>query len=73
MPAEVGLTPLAWVNRQRVTRARELLESTDLPLSVVARRCGLGTDDGLRQHFRRHLGTTPSAYRRTFGGERTSG
>jgi transcriptional regulator GlxA family with amidase domain len=66
--AEVGTTPLAWLNRQRVARARVLLETTDLPVAVVARRSGLGTDDGLRQHFRRHLGTTPSAYRRAFRG-----
>ncbi|NGO71560.1 GlxA family transcriptional regulator [Streptomyces boncukensis] len=63
---EVGVTPLKWLNRQRVARARELLESTDLPVEVVARRSGLGTGDGLRQHFRRTLGTTPATYRRTF-------
>lgn len=66
--AETGLAPLAWLNRRRVARARELLETTDLPVAVVAQRSGLGTDDGLRQHFRRHLGTTPSAYRRAFRG-----
>ncbi|WP_370013389.1 helix-turn-helix domain-containing protein [Nocardiopsis sp. Huas11] len=65
---ETGLTPLAWLNRQRVARARELLETTDLPVAVVAQRSGLGTGDGLRLHFRRHLGTTPSAYRRAFRG-----
>ena len=69
--AEIGLTPLSWINQQRVHRARELLETTDLPVSAIARQCGLGTDDGLRQHFHRHLGTTPSAYRRTFRGAAT--
>ncbi|WP_017620614.1 helix-turn-helix domain-containing protein [Nocardiopsis gilva] len=63
---EVGTTPLAWLNRQRLARARELLETTDLPVAAVAERSGLGSEDGLRQHFQRGVGTTPSAYRRTF-------
>lgn len=62
----VGATPLAWLNQQRLARARELLETTDLPVEVVAQRSGLGTGAGLRQHFQRAVGTTPAAYRRTF-------
>ncbi len=63
---EVGATPLKWLNRQRLARARELLETTDLPVDTVAERSGLGSPDSLRQHFHRSLGTTPAAYRRTF-------
>jgi transcriptional regulator GlxA family with amidase domain len=66
--ALVGATPLAWLNQQRIARARELLETTDLPVEVVAQRSGLGTGAGLRQHFQRTVGTTPAAYRRTFRG-----
>ncbi|MBR7672859.1 DJ-1/PfpI family protein, partial [Streptomyces daliensis] len=36
---EVGTTPLKWLNQQRVARARELLETTDLPVDSVAQRC----------------------------------
>ncbi|MDT0345428.1 GlxA family transcriptional regulator [Streptomyces litchfieldiae] len=63
---EVGTTPLKWLIQQRLSRARELLETTDLPVDAVAERSGLGTGDGLRQHFARALGTTPAAYRRAF-------
>jgi AraC-like DNA-binding protein len=35
----------------------------------VAERCGFGTATALRGHFRRVVGTTPTAYRRTFGPE----
>ncbi|NGO41144.1 helix-turn-helix domain-containing protein [Streptomyces sp. YC419] len=63
---EVGTTPLRWLNQQRLARARELLETTDLPVDTVAQRSGLGSGDGLRQHFHRALGTTPAAYRRAF-------
>ncbi len=62
----VGVTPLSWLNQQRLARARELLETTDLPVETVAQRSGLGSGSGLRQHFQRAFGTTPAAYRRTF-------
>lgn len=64
--AAVGTTPLQWVLRQRVHRAQELLETTDLPLDRVAEEAGLGTAANLRLHFRRVAQTSPSAYRRTF-------
>lgn len=65
---ETGLTPLRWLNRQRLSTARELLETTDLPVDAVARRTGFSSAEVLRRHFQRDLGTTPTAYRRTFGG-----
>ena len=65
--AATGTTPAAWLNRQRLQRARELLEATDLPVEIVAQRVGFGSGAVLRSHFA-NLGTTPQAYRRTFGG-----
>ncbi|WP_219338921.1 helix-turn-helix domain-containing protein, partial [Staphylococcus haemolyticus] len=41
--AETGTTPAAWLTRQRVLRAQELLEGTDAPVEDVARQCGFGT------------------------------
>ncbi len=64
--AETGATPAAWVARQRVARAQELLERTDVPVEEVARRSGFGTAALLRHHFARTLGTTPLSYRRRF-------
>jgi transcriptional regulator GlxA family with amidase domain len=55
--------------RQRVTLAQRLLETTDLPVDRVAEDCGLGTPTNLRSHFRATIGTTPTAYRRTFRSE----
>jgi transcriptional regulator GlxA family with amidase domain len=62
-----GTTPAAWLNRQRLQRARELLERTDLPVEQVAARAGYGSAAVLRHHFGQ-LGTTPQAYRRAFAG-----
>ncbi|MGN8245976.1 GlxA family transcriptional regulator [Cellulomonas soli] len=66
--AETGTTPAAWVTRQRVVRAQELLERSEAPVDEVARLCGFGTAAVLRHHFARTLGTSPLTYRRTFAG-----
>ena len=61
-----GTTPLQWLLRQRVLLAQRLLETTDLPVDVIAAQSGLGTATNLRLHFQRIVRTTPNAYRRTF-------
>lgn len=61
-----GTTPMRWITHQRVVRAQHLLETTDLPVEVVARHVGIGTAANLRQHFGRHTGLSPSAYRRRY-------
>ncbi len=63
-----GTTPFRWVLRQRLQAAQELLETTDLDVDRIAHRSGFGSATNLREHFRRELGTTPTAYRRTFKG-----
>lgn len=64
--AVTGTTPMKWLAKQRVLHAQVLLETTDLPVEVVAHECGFGTATVLRTHFRRVAGTSPQAYRRTF-------
>ncbi|GAB1645243.1 helix-turn-helix domain-containing protein [Krasilnikovia sp. MM14-A1259] len=64
--AETGLSPARWLLQQRVAHARLLLESTDLAVDAVARRCGLGSASALRQHLHAAIGVAPSAYRKTF-------
>ena len=64
--AATGTTPLQWLLRQRILHAQQLLEATDLPVELIANRCGFGSATALRVHFRRATGTSPLAYRRTF-------
>ncbi len=64
--AATGTTPLRWVTSQRINLAQRLLETTDLPIDLVAERSGFGTAASLRLQFQRHVRTTPQAYRRTF-------
>ncbi|GAA2641721.1 helix-turn-helix domain-containing protein [Nonomuraea recticatena] len=68
--AETGLSPLQWLLHRRVDRARELLETTDLPMDQVAERSGLGSADSLRKHLTTRAGLTPTAYRATFTRQR---
>lgn len=64
--AEVGVSPARWLVRQRVDRARRLLETSDLPVESVAFEAGFGSAALLRQHLRAEIGVAPLAYRRTF-------
>jgi transcriptional regulator GlxA family with amidase domain len=63
---ETGLSPGRWITQQRVERARQLLETTDLGVDQVARDAGFGTGAALRQQMTATLGVAPSAYRNTF-------
>lgn len=65
---ETGQAPGTWIRSRRLDRARELLESQDLPVEEVARRSGLGTAGNLRHHLRRGLGMSPSSYRKVYQG-----
>jgi transcriptional regulator GlxA family with amidase domain len=62
----LGTSPLRWLLEQRVRLAQELLETTDEPVELIARRTGFGTAVSLRQHFRRVTSVSPQTYRHVF-------
>ncbi|MET4703261.1 helix-turn-helix domain-containing protein [Frigoribacterium sp. UYMn621] len=64
--ADMGTTPAAWLNRQRIIRAQQLLEQTELSLEMVAADTGFGAAAVMRHHFVKVLQVTPTAYRRAF-------
>nr|WP_029030616.1 transcriptional regulator FtrA [Salinarimonas rosea] len=66
--ATTGHAPGEWLVRERLARARTLLETTDARLDDIAAACGFGTLATLRHHFRTRLATSPGAYRRRFRG-----
>jgi transcriptional regulator GlxA family with amidase domain len=67
---ELGLTPARYVETVRLEAARSMLETSDAPLPVIARQCGLSSAETLRRTFSREVGVTPHAYRERF---RTTG
>jgi len=70
--ADMGTTPAAWLNRQRILRAQQLLEETNDSLETVAQDTGFGTAAVMRHHFLKVLQTTPTSYRRAFGAREAS-
>ncbi|MEU6497079.1 helix-turn-helix domain-containing protein [Streptomyces sp. NPDC046984] len=64
--AETGMPPGQWLTRQRLARARDLLESTDLTAEQISLQIGFATAASLRQHLHAELGVSPMAYRRAF-------
>ncbi|MFI1864548.1 helix-turn-helix domain-containing protein [Streptomyces jumonjinensis] len=66
-PGGGEVPPVArWVERVRLDRAQQLLLDGH-SVTSAAQHSGLGSDETLRRAFARHLGTTPSEYRRRFG------
>jgi AraC family transcriptional regulator, transcriptional activator FtrA len=65
--AATGMAPYAWIVRERIERAKELLETGGLPLQRIADKVGIGSVESLRHHFRAQVGTSPAQYRARFG------
>ena len=63
---EIGLTPAAYVEAQRVEGARRLLETTGRSVADIALACGFGRVETMHRAFRRALHVTPGSYRRHF-------
>ena len=64
MRTALGRSPNEEITRVRIERAKELLVSTDQPLTTIARRTGFQTPQYLVQVFRRQVGKTPGLFRR---------
>ncbi|WP_159614455.1 GlxA family transcriptional regulator [Glutamicibacter sp. JC586] len=64
--ANLGTTPVAWLNDLRVREAQRLLEQTDLSIGAIAREVGFTSDDLLRKHFTARLGITPTSHAAAF-------
>jgi AraC family transcriptional regulator, arabinose operon regulatory protein len=60
---ETGLTPRRFVERQRIERAKQLLEFTALPINKIATEVGFESQFYFATRFRRATGITPTAYR----------
>jgi len=57
-------SPHAMIQHERVERAKYLLTTTDLPILLVAERCGYLSNERLAVNFRELVGVPPSIYRR---------
>jgi LacI family transcriptional regulator len=60
----MGRSPHAMIQHERVELAKNLLTTTDLPVSVIAERCGFQSNERLTVNFRASVGVPPATYRR---------
>src|SRR5204862_7936428 len=60
---KTGSTPLDYLTKQRIARARTLLRE-ELPIAEIASRVGYESQISFARAFGRIVGTTPGAFRR---------
>jgi AraC-like DNA-binding protein len=59
----VGLTPIQYVNRWRMTLAEDLLARPGTPIDTIRSRLGFGSSFAFARAFRAYRGLTPREYR----------
>lgn len=64
--SSLNITPKQWLTRQRLARAKELLENNNETIERVAEQSGFDNAITLRHHFRQQLGVSPTQYRQQF-------
>jgi transcriptional regulator GlxA family with amidase domain len=57
------MAPLAFLENQRLRRARELLENTSLSLTEIAGQAGFSSPFYLSLRFKRQFGLSPRDHR----------
>lgn len=61
---ELGVTPIAYLNRYRVSQAKRLLVETDKSITEIALAVGFSDSGYFSRVFRRETGRSPEAFRR---------
>lgn len=62
---ELGVTPIAYLNRYRVNLAKSLLKQSSKSITEIALAVGFADSGYFSRVFRREVGMAPDAYRRT--------
>jgi len=60
----MGLSPINYIVRQRIERAKKLLAETDLPIADIALRSGFSGQSHFTTFFGKLVGVTPRSFRR---------
>jgi len=69
----LNMSPKEWLICQRLERAKNLLESTEQNIDVIAHHSGFETAMAMRHNFRKYMGLSPSTYRKQFTSGRVDG
>lgn len=63
---ETGMTPIQYLMRIRIERAKTLLQQQEVPISEAGERSGFGSSTRFAAEFRRLTGISPSRYREAY-------
>ncbi len=67
---EMGISPINYLLKVRVERAKELLADTDLKISDIALNVGFSNQQRFNEIFKKYAGMTPLHYRKQAPGRR---
>jgi AraC family transcriptional regulator len=59
----MGLSPINYIGRQRIERAKKLLAETELPIADIALQAGFSGQSHFTTFFRKLVGLTPRSFR----------
>lgn len=65
--SELGLSPVDFINTERIKYAKKMLEETRASVSEIATACGFNNVPYFLKQFKRHTHLTPSQYRNGLG------
>ena len=68
--AMVGMPPYRYLISLRIARAAQLLRESDLTVTQILHRVGFHSPSHFTTTFRRHMGMSPTDYRRRYDFER---
>ncbi len=58
------MTPVEYITRLRVNKAKDLLVNSNLSIAVISEKCGYETPYYFSNTFKKHIGVSPLQYRR---------
>ena len=70
--AMVGMPPYRYLITLRIQRAAQLLRESDLTVTQILHRVGFHSPSHFTTTFRRHMGVSPTAYRRRYDFEQNA-
>jgi len=59
-----GISPIKYLNQNKLARARQLLRLPDVKIALVARECGFSSPSRFSTAFRKEFGIPPEIYRK---------
>ncbi|MEP7317770.1 MAG: AraC family transcriptional regulator [Panacibacter sp.] len=62
---QFGLSPVDYINEQRIKSARMMLLAADRPVTEISFSCGFNNLNYFLKMFKRHTGLTPAQYRKS--------